>query len=295
MKTLRFLMIALAFVLTAGGAFAQAKPAAAKPAPVAPAAADAKSTGPAEVRSKDFATVPESVDRTSPVEKPNTTYHFVGLRYRETWIPKFMINLFGDGGANVAIPMVGPEFTIRRNHFEYVLSSMMSWYSMGDPQHPVPFKASTDPDVAYEMVDANLKVLYFMGDFLWSTELDPQFAVDYGAGLGVGIVWGDIHRQQAYPPGGQPGDPYTYQPCAGIKDPPYAVGTTPYCNGDNTHYGNYTEPSWANNGSKPIIFPWLAVQTGFRFKPVHQFMMRLDLGWNLFNGPFIGIAGNYGI
>jgi hypothetical protein len=71
-----------------------------------------------------------------------------------------------------------------------------------------------------------------------------------------------------------------------------AAGT---CGNDNNHYGNYTEPSWANGGSKPIIFPWLSVQTGFRFKPAKQFMMRLDVGWNLLNGPFFGIAANYGL
>jgi hypothetical protein len=37
------------------------------------------------------------------------------------------------------------------------------------------------------------------------------------------------------------------------------------------------------------------VQTGFRFKPVKQFMMRVDVGWNLLNGPFFGIAANYGL
>jgi hypothetical protein len=68
-----------------------------------------------------------------------------------------------------------------------------------------------------------------------------------------------------------------------------------FCGSDNDHYGAYTEPSWADGGSKPIIFPWLANQTGLRFKPAKQFMTRLDLGWNLLNGPFLGISGSYGL
>jgi hypothetical protein len=47
---------------------------------------------------------------------------------------------------------------------------------------------------------------------------------------------------------------------------------------DNNHYGNYTEPSWANGDWKPIVFPWLYVQAGLRFRPFHQFMMRVEAG-----------------
>ena len=91
------------------------------------------------------------------------------------------------------------------------------------------------------------------------------------------------------------GDPSSYVPC-----PANAAGTGPamvtgFCDTTNNHYGNYTEPSWANGGSNPIIFPWLSIQTGVRFKPAKQFAARLDIGWNLLNGPFFGIAGNYGL
>jgi hypothetical protein len=272
---------------------AAAKPKEPAPAAAAPAAAPAKAATVTEVTSKDF--VAGSEDPNSPVEKPSTTYRFIGARFRETWIPKFMISLFGDGGNTVSIPMFGPEVTIRRNHFEYVLSAMYSIYSLGDPLHQVPFKAKTDPDVAYELVDANLKVLYLESEFLWSTELDPTFAIDYGAGLGVGLVFGDIHRQQAHPVNDVAGDPYQYVPCEPVEPPPGTATHAGYCGSDNNHYGNYTEKSWADGGSKPIIFPWLAIQTGFRYKPTRQFMARFDLGWNLFNGPFVGLGADYGL
>ena len=241
-----------------------------------------------EVTSKDFTTIE---DPHSPVEKPNEVYRFIGLRYREVWVPKFMMNLFGDGGATVAVPMIGPEFTIRKGGFEYVFSIMYAGYSMD----PTPFKAKSDPDVAYEIVESSLKVLYLTTDFLWSSEVSPTFAVDYGAGLGLGLVFGDLKRTQAYPPNGTT-DPYKYLPCNGQFNPGVTgAGNVPYCNNDNNHYAGYTEPSWADGGSKPIVFPWLALQTGVRWKPVREFMTRLDLGWDLLNGPFIGIAGNYGL
>jgi len=227
-------------------------------------------------------------DPNTPFEKANTTYRFVGARFRYVIIPKFYMNLFGDGGRTVGVPAFGPEFTIRKNGFEYVMSVMYASYAMD----PTPFKAKSDGNDAWELVNTDIKALYFMSDFLWSAEINPKFAVNYGAGFGLAAVFGDIHRVQAYTTG-NPSDPSTYQPCIGKEMP--NVGNPPYCGSDNEHYGNFTEPSWANGGSKPIVFPCLSVQTGLRFKPTKQFMMRLDVGWNLLNGPFFGIAANYGL
>jgi len=36
-------------------------------------------------------------------------------------------------------------------------------------------------------------------------------------------------------------------------------------------------------------------ETGTRFKPFREAMIRADVGWNLFNGPFFGLAVNYGL
>jgi len=238
----------------------------------------------ADVASKDVANID---DPANPFEKPDTTYRFIGARFRYIIVPKFYMGIFGDGGTTVGVPAFGPEFTIRKNGFEYVMSMMYASYAMD----PTPFKAKTDGNDAWEIVDTNIKSLYFMSDFLWSAETSPKFAFTYGGGFGLGIVFGDIHRQQAYPAaGGSPSDPNSYVPCTaqGMPNPMY-------CGRDNDHYGDYTEPSWANGGSKPILFPWLAVQTGFRFKPHKQFMGRVDIGWNILNGPFFGLALNYGL
>jgi hypothetical protein len=243
----------------------------------------------AAVQSKDVTTSGFPDD--SPFEKKDTTYRFVGARFRYVVIPKFYMGLFGDGGTTVGVPAFGPEFTIRKNHFEYVFSAMYAGYAMD----ATPFKAKSDGNAAWEIVDTNLKALYLMSDFLWSSEMSPKFAINYGAGFGLGVVLGgDIHRQQARSTGNAD-DPASYVACA-----PNAAGTGPaspsnFCGTDNNHYGSYSEPSWADSGSKPIIFPWLSVQTGFRWKPVRQFAARFDIGWNLLNGPFVGLAANYGL
>jgi hypothetical protein len=216
----------------------------------------------------------------SPVELKPKTYYFVGLRYRGMLVPKFMMNLFGDGGTSVYANGLGPEFTVRKDSFEYVLSAWWAGYSM--PR--TPFKASGDPVTSYEVVKTSLNVLYLTSDFNWTTQIHPVFGLNFGVGAGVGFVWGDLIRDQAYPNGS---GGYSKCTAPGIPD-------ASYCGNDNKHYNNYQEPSWASGGSKPNVFPWLALQTGMRIKPHRHFMMRIDLGWAI-TGPFFGVSGNYGI
>lgn len=217
--------------------------------------------------------------KNSPVEVAGKTYNFVGLRYRMIVIPKFMMTLFGDGGATAVNHAVGPEFVIRKDDFEYQLSL---WYA-GYGLDATPFKASSDPEEAWELVTSELKIIYATVDFMWSKPIAPEFAFTYGLGAGFGIVFGDLLRTQAYKSGDE------YLPCAGVGDPNPA-----YCANDNDHYPGYKEPSWFDSGSKPVMFPWLAGQFGFRFKPHRNFAARIDMGIGV-GQFFVGLGAHYGL
>jgi hypothetical protein len=222
----------------------------------------------------------------SVAEKPGETYRFIGARYRGIIIPTFMLNLFADGGQSVYVHAFGPEFAIRKDGFEYNLSAWLGFYGMD----PTAFKGKDDDDFSWETVESNLKILYLTSDFLWSHSFNPQFAVNYGVGAGFGIVFGDLRRNQTTPADpASPGDPNDWVFCTEAER-----GTTPYCDDENDHYGNYTEPSWANGGSKPLIFPWLALQTGLRYKPSPKFVGRLDVGFGT-SGFFFGLGADYGL
>jgi hypothetical protein len=222
----------------------------------------------------------------SAVEEQGKTYRFVGARYRAIIVPEFMLHLFADGGRTVVVHSFGPEFAIRKDAFEYNLGMWLAFYSMDDTA----FKGKSDGVEAWEIVSASTKILYLTADFMWTHQFSPQVGLNYGVGAGFGIVFGDIHRNQAFPASGDPNqDPNTWTKCA-----PTAKGTSMYCDGTNDHYGDYTEPSWANGGSKPILFPWLTLQTGMRFKPSRSFAGRLDLGFGT-SGFFLGIGGDYGL
>jgi hypothetical protein len=225
----------------------------------------------------------EADELSSPIERPGKSYMFVGLRYRGIIVPKFMFGVFGaDGGTTVYANSFGPEFAIRKDNFEYNFAVTYTGYGMD----PTPIKSSSDPEDAWEIVESNIKVLYLTADFLWSHDFTPEVAVNYGIGAGFGIVWGDLIREQAYP---DPNGPGGYSPCVAVGNP-----NPQYCTGDNDHYNNYSEPSWADGGSKPIIMPWLAFQTGLRYKPHKNFVGRLDLGIGL-GQFFFGVGADYGL
>jgi hypothetical protein len=224
----------------------------------------------------------------SPVELPGKTYYGVGLRYRAIIVPTFMMNLFGSGGRTIVAHGIGPEFIIRKNAFEYELSAMFTSYAMD----PTPFKAKSDGPDAWEVVQSKIKVLYLTADFNWSQDFSPEFALNYGFGAGVGLVWGPLYRTQAYKgPGGNDVTGEGFRPCISRTDPNDPAN---YCGEDNSHYGGYTEPNWANSGSKPLIFPWLALQTGVRYKPHRNFIARFDAGFGT-SGFFLGLGADYGL
>ncbi|HKO50631.1 MAG TPA: hypothetical protein VJV79_23065, partial [Polyangiaceae bacterium] len=224
----------------------------------------------------------------SPVELPGKTYYGVGARYRAIIVPTFMMNLFGSGGRTMVAHGIGPEFTVRKDAFEYQFSAMFTSYAMD----PTPFKAKSDGPDAWEIVESKIKVLYLTADFMWSQDFTPEFALNYGFGSGVGIVWGDLYRTQAYKgPGGNDNTGEGFLPCSGNMDPNDPGN---YCGEDNNHYNGYTEPNWANGGSKPVIFPWLALQTGVRYKPHRNFIARFDAGFGT-SGFFLGVGADYGL
>jgi hypothetical protein len=267
----------------------------AKPEGAAPADAEASGEpagdAPANATApdKDSALVADAEQGSSPVELPGKTYLFVGARYRALIVPKFMMNLFGDGGKTLLVHGFGPEFAIRKNAFEYNLSIWYAGYGMDD----TPFKAKDDGEKAWELVNSELKSIFITADFLWSQDFSPEFALNYGLAGGFGIIFGDLYRIQARP-GSASANSNTgegFVRCASDTD---ALDPNDFCDDSNEHYGDHTEPSWTDGGSKPILFPWLVVQTGVRYKPHKNFAARFDAGFGT-SGFFLGVGLDYGL
>lgn len=252
--------------------------------------AEAEQEDDAEPTRERISSPPDSEGRGSGVwEDPKETYYFAGARYRLQVIPQFVQNWFAEGGETLIVHTPGVEFGIRQDGFEYSIFGMLGMYDMTN----VPFKGNSDVELAWETITTNYKVLFLGSDFMWST---PEFArglsATYGAGIGLGLVFGDMQRTQAYPDGNG-----SYVPCAGTFNP-FVPGPVSepgqYCDDVNDHYNGYVEPSWANGGASPLIFPWIAGQVGLRYKAHKNFVARLDAGYSIASF-FVGLGADYGL
>jgi len=237
---------------------------------------------PADAQQPSHSVEDTTLDTSSVSEQGGKTYYFVGARYRGIIVPKFFMEIFGDGGRTVYVDALGPEFAMRKDGLEQNFSLWWADYGM----EPTPFKSSSDSEEAWEIVESELNIIFASADFLWGKDIAPEFAVNFGMGIGLGVVFGDLKRVQSYSPSGAAGDPYSYEPCVAPGNPPGF-----YCGADN---GHYTEPSWFDGGAKPVVFPWFALQTGARYKPHRNFVARLDLGFGL-SGFFFGLGADYGL
>lgn len=245
------------------------------------AATEAEADKPAR---ETISSPPDSKNRGSGIwEDPKQTYLFAGIRYRMQVVPKGVQNWFAQGGETLWVNTPGLEFAIRQDGFEYNIFGMLGLYSMKD----VPFKGNTDVELAWETITANYQILFLGSDFMWSTrDFTPGLSFTYGAGVGLGIVFGQMTRTQAYPqtPGGS-----DYVPCTGPGNPNIA-----YCDNINDHYNGHVEPNWLNGGSSPVIFPWIAGQIGLRYKAHKHFVGRLDVGYAI-TSVFFGLGADYGL
>jgi hypothetical protein len=231
------------------------------------------------------------------VEDPTRSYKFINLRFRDVIVPKFILNIFAEGGRTVNVFTFGPEFSIRKDRMEYDIALSYADYSMD----PFMFKGKEDGDDAWEMISSDMKVLYVTFDVLYGFPIDTKgrFTFLIGGGVGLGGVLGNLYRAQAYP--ADPNnlnieDPGTWSKCTGATAAPIDPGTgNTFCDDSNDHYGNYDEPSWAHGGSKPFIFPWLSLpQLSFRYKPIKYMHVRADVGFSI-TGFYFGMsAGGWG-
>ncbi|EYF08071.1 hypothetical protein [Chondromyces apiculatus] len=252
---------------------------------------DAKADGKADGEAKDGAQAAAPSDN-DPYEKPHETYRFIGMRFRNLIVPEFVLDLFSEGGRTVNVFTFGPEFSTRKDGLELDFALSYADYSMDDTL----FKGKSDDDFAFEIVNSSMKIVYFTTDLLYEIPLDKEkgrFSLLIGGGVGLGVVFGDLNRNQATPREAgniDRDDVGAWQRCEAP-----GTGQPGFCDGANDHYGSYSEASWVNGGSKPSVFPWISLpQVSFRYKPIKQLQLRADLGFSI-SGFYFGASAAYGL
>ena len=238
----------------------------------------------------------EEWDIKDVTEVDGKKYFFIGARYRGNIIPQFMLNLFVDEGATIYSNNFAIELDMRKDGFSLIPAIGFTEYGTGGD---ILFKEKGSKDIAgnYSFVNSSMKALYLTADLLWSAKINKNFDFEYGAGFGLGIIFGDLANNWVYE---DPNGPLSaangkhYSKCQ-------SGGTQPGCNAaehkntDTLKVGNYTEPSWFSGGSKPVLFPWISIpQLGLRYKPIKNFEARLGMGFGL-TGFWFGLNGAYGL
>lgn len=239
---------------------------------------------------------PEEIyDSKDVTEKKGKYYFFPGIRYTGTIIPQFLLNMFVDQGATIMSHTIGAEFDIRKDGFSLIPAISYTEYGTDD----ILFKEKGKPDTAnnWSSVNSSMKAIYLTADLLWSTQVHKNVAIEYGAGFGVGTLFGGLENNWVYDdPNGALArdDGRRYSKCQTEGDDP-ACQKAAHSNATVAKVGGYEEPSWFNGGSKPNFFLHLAVpKLGVRIKPVKEFTARVNFGFSL-TGFFFGLGVNYGL
>lgn len=295
----------------AASAAPEAAPAPApEPAPPPPPPADSASAGAADettVKTELPNTPPPGTwDSSDTREDPSKPYYFVGLRYRGTVIPKFLVNMFVNEGSTFYSNTVGAEFDIRKDAHSTNLWIGYTGFGFGDTLFFQ--KGKSDDPNNYTIVSSSLWALFLGLDEMWSVPMDQNHHWDfeYGFGVGLGFVFGTLYNDWAYQTSDNSGlmgsNGKYYAKCTSTALPANAAGVPNqscdaggHSNSQQIKVNNYQEPNWFGGGSIPAIFPQIYFPSvGVRFKPVKEFEGRIGLGFSL-TGFWFGISGNYGL
>ena len=224
--------------------------------------------------------VDEQRSSTDPFEDPAETYMFLGAFYRHTWTPGFMLNLFTDENTPTNNSAFGLQFTYRKDNFDIVTSVYYQGYAVDGP-----FRGSGDADTETEIINSELFGIMASVDLMWGTQFNDIVGIQYGFGLGLGALLGDLRRTEATPNGSG-----GWNACTSTSGG--------YCDDfDGEPNSGFTgiASKWFDGGSVPNLYFRLAVPNlAIRIKPIKQLLIRVDGGFDLFSGFFTGINASYG-
>ncbi len=217
---------------------------------------------------------------TDPFEDPDETYLFVGAFYEHTFTPTFILNLFLDESPGADNSGFGFEFSTRKDGMSLVARA---YYQGGRAEGP--FRASGDPVGDTEWIDSNLWALMGSVSFLWAVaQPSDVFAFEMGLGVGVGAVFGDLVRTEAYQDSGD-----RWAACQGVGNP-----SGSYCEPGGQY--NHRQAKWFDGGNVPNLWFRLSLpHIAFRFKPIRQLVARVEAGFQVPLGPWVGLSVLYGI
>jgi hypothetical protein len=141
-------------------------------------------------------------------------------------------------------------------------------------------------------LDSSLSLLHLRGQMLWSTDIvDNMLSFEYGVGLDIGIVLGEMTRSEAYRDTSG-----AFQPCfrPAVPNPLYCdipqtlgAGTDAY-DAYGAHY-NVVEKR-----VPPVMLIPMLPALALRYTPLPELAIKLDAAFGLMQFA-IGLSAAYGV
>jgi len=148
-----------------------------------------------------------------------------------------------------------------------------------------PYREKGDPEVDTEYVDGNLGLAGLTASLLWSTQLESWIALEYGFGIDLGLVTGELKRTEAYQEGGE------WVPCEGPGLPPQYLN---YCGTNSVPYDEKGEHYGVVEERVPPVMAFPSVpHLALRFEPDPHLALKLELAYGIVQFWF-GLSAHYG-
>lgn len=256
-----------------------------KPGAAKPAGAGEPGSGSAGEPGKGGAAAGDPTPTVTAKPKKAVQYG-AGVHFRGIFVPEWFLNAFLDASTPLNSVGFGGEFVRRKGNFDLVASVNFGFYSprdgnyMGNGKNP-----AYDADY---IQFRNLNVLAFDVAFIWSHDFTKWFSLIYGAGLGFGIVLGDIYRisNNGCTPENVSDINRCYPKGMDLNNREAWLAAHTGTGGDSP------ENPWLyrEDGKWPVI-PIVHLLLGVNFKISEQFSVRVDGGFH--NAFYVGAAGHY--
>lgn len=212
---------------------------------------------------------PEAMGDSGLIAPPKPEWG-VGVRLRSVFIPEGLIEFFvEDAPGGISNFGFGVEGVRRKGDLE--MSFGIEYESLNGTDGLWIDKGDEIPQDEVDLVQfEDFRWITFDATFVWHTRLHEMFALRYGAGIGLGVLMGEVLR--------------TDYVCSGTE-----------LTLDNNQCVQRTSPPAENvrtpEDKVPPVFPVLNAVIGVQFRPVKKVSINAELGMR--TAFYYGITGTF--
>lgn len=164
----------------------------ARPSVAAPATADDETTGAAGAAAEAPKAPPVDLGEELPVQRPADLSYGVAARLVWVSVPSFLLNIFTKKNVPLSSWGTGIQLFRRKGNFDIALS--FNYQNMSpDPGNWLGSSNNAATDTSF-LVFQNFAMYGIDASFIWHAFFTDWFGMHYGAGVGIGILGGNIQR-----------------------------------------------------------------------------------------------------